>query len=187
MESSTDKRMRIRHAGLTVGNMEPGPSNAITDVTDVCVGHVTVSDGDVNTGITVVMPHEKNAGRAHYFYGSHILGCRSEMTGIQVLEDFGLMSSPVFLTNVMAIGRVYNGGITFGYGRGKGLPTNGGWPPIVAGIDDRYLNDLRRRSISDKHALDAIASASGENSEEGNVGASVGAMAFGFKGGIGTS
>lgn len=187
MESSTEKRVRFRQAGLVVGDHPTGPLNAITDVKNVRVGHVTVMDGDVNTGVTVVMPHEKNAARGHTFYGSHIHGCHSEMTGIQVLEDFGLMSSPIFLTNIMAVGRVYNGGITFGYSRGKGLPTNGGWPPIVSGIDDRFLNDLHQRVITEQHALEAIDKASRENTDEGAVGGGTGATAYGFKSGIGTS
>ncbi len=187
MESSIEKRMRVRQAGLIVGNLSPGPLNAITDVKNIRVGHVTIMDGDANTGVTVVMPHEKNAKRAHYFYGSHIHSSHSEMTGIQVMEDFGLSSSPIYLTNIMAVGRVYNGGITFGYTRGKGLPTNGGWPPIVSGIDDRFLNDLHLRVITEQHALEAVDEASSENTDEGTVGGGTGATAFGFKGGIGTS
>jgi D-aminopeptidase len=179
--------MRCRDAGIIVGSLPPGPKNAVTDVKNVRVGHSTLMEGDVNTGVTVVLPHEKDAENAHYFWGRYIHDSDIELTGIQVLEDFGAMSSPIFLTNLMAVGRVYNGGITFGYSRDKGLPTDGGWPPIVAGIDDRYLNNMRKRVITEKHALDAVANASGDNVEEGVVGAGTGAVAFGFKGGIGTS
>jgi len=179
--------MDAREAGLILGGLPPGPLNGITDVKGVRVGHATLSRGDVQTGVTVVLPHEADAERALWFYGCHIFDGHGEATGIQVLEDFGMMSAPVFLTNVMAVGRVYNGGITFGYGRDKGLPTDGGWPPIVMSIDDRYLNNLRARAVKEQHALEAVKKATSGVVDSGSVGAGTGAVAFGFKGGIGTS
>jgi D-aminopeptidase len=182
-----EKRRNAREAGLVFGRLPPGPLNAITDVKDVRVGHATLSRGNVQTGVTVVLPHEADAERALWFYGCHIFNGHGEATGIQVLEDFGMMSAPVFLTNATAVGRVYNGGITFGYGRDKGLPTDGGWPPIIMSIDDRYLNDLRERAVTEQHALEAVEKATGGVVDSGSVGAGTGAVAFGFKGGIGTS
>ena len=187
MPPMEETRMDAREAGLILGRLPTGPLNAITDVKDVRVGHVTLSRGDVQTGVTVVLPHEEEAEKALFYYGCHVLNGHGEATGIQVLEDFGMMSAPVFLTNVMAVGRVYNGGITFGYGRDKGLPTDGGWPPIVMSIDDRYLNDLRARAVTEQHALEAVGKAMGGVVDSGSVGAGTGAVAFGFKGGIGTS
>ena len=187
MNSERMERMTARQAEIAIGELPPGPQNAITDVKDVRVGHRTLINGNTNTGVTVILPHQKDADRTLYFWGKHVINCRNPFTGIQVLEDFGQMSAPVFLTNMTAVGRVYNGGITFGYSRAKGLPTDGGWPPIVMGIDDRVLNDLRTPSITDRHALEAIANVSTGIVEQGSVGAGTGAVAFGFKGGIGTS
>ncbi len=39
---------------------KPGQRNLITDVTGIKVGHVTKKDGDINTGVTAVLPHDGN-------------------------------------------------------------------------------------------------------------------------------
>lgn len=62
--------MRLRDLGLSVGDLPPGPNNAITDVTGVRVGHTTLIDGDgplvlgrgpVRTGVTVILPGTRSA------------------------------------------------------------------------------------------------------------------------------
>ena len=40
--------------------MGAGARNLITDVPGVKVGHVTLREGDVNTGVTAVLPHGGN-------------------------------------------------------------------------------------------------------------------------------
>ena len=187
MIGETESRKRLRDTGLSLGSFPTGPQNAITDVRGVRVGHTTIDDDGGHTGVTVILPCGTDESNAHYFYGSTIFRGRLEVTGIQVLEDFNLMSAPIFLTNLSAVGRVYNAGITYGYERDTGLPTAAGWPPIVVGIDDRILNDIRKRRLTEAHALEAIKQASSTNPAEGSVGAGAGAVAFGFKGGIGSS
>ena len=172
---------------IVIGHFPAGRLNAITDVASVRIGHVTVRDGNVNTGITVVVPYGEEAENALYFWGKHTVNGRGEMTGVQVLEDFGLLASPIFLTNLTSAGRIYNGALTYAFTRGRGLPTSGGWPPLVMGFDDRALNDLRRRVVTEDHALEAVEKAQSGPVEEGTVGAGTGAVAFGFKGGIGTA
>ena len=172
---------------IGLGDYPTGALNAITDVAGVHVGHVTVRDGDVNTGVTVVVPYAEEAENALYFWGKYLVNSQGEMTGIQVLEDFGLLASPIFMVNLMSVGRIYNGALTYAFTRGKGLPTSGGWPPLVMGFDDRALNDLRRRVLTEAHALEALEKARSGPVEQGSVGAGTGATAFGFKGGIGTA
>ena len=65
LDASTDaidqSRVRARVLGLKIGQLEPGPLNAITDVPGVKVGHVTILRGEgplqpgkgpVRTGVT---------------------------------------------------------------------------------------------------------------------------------------
>src|SRR5207302_1264268 len=59
--------------------------------------------------------------------------------------------------------------------------------PLVAETNDGTLNDIRARAVGRDEVFHAIASASGGPVEEGSVGAGTGTVAFGFKGGIGTS
>src|SRR3989442_11234298 len=59
--------------------------------------------------------------------------------------------------------------------------------PLVGETNDGYLNDIRGRHVSRDDVLNAIKNAKGGSVEEGAVGAGTGTVAFGFKGGIGTS
>jgi D-aminopeptidase len=58
---------------------------------------------------------------------------------------------------------------------------------VVGETNDGYLNDIRARRIRAEHVRAALESASTGNVEEGAVGAGAGTVAFGWKGGIGTS
>ena len=52
---------RARDLGLTIGRFPPGPLNAITDVGQVAVGHVTLNEGArTRTGATAILPHPGN-------------------------------------------------------------------------------------------------------------------------------
>jgi D-aminopeptidase len=55
------ERPRLRDMDITVGELPTGEFNAITDVSNVKVGHVTLVEGDaVRTSVTVVLPHGGN-------------------------------------------------------------------------------------------------------------------------------
>ena len=43
------------------GIMEHGKRNLITDVAGVTVGHFTLSDGVVQTGVRAILPHQSDA------------------------------------------------------------------------------------------------------------------------------
>lgn len=77
--------MRARDLGVVVGSHPPGPHNAITDVSGVRVGHVTLhADGPpaVHTGVTVVVPHAGIWGEP-VFAGAHRLNGSGELTGLE--------------------------------------------------------------------------------------------------------
>src|SRR5437667_1280670 len=59
--------------------------------------------------------------------------------------------------------------------------------PLVGETNDGYLNDIRGRHVGRDEVFAAIKNARGGLIEEGAVGAGTGTVAFGFKGGIGTS
>ena len=40
------------------GIQQKGKRNLITDVAGITVGHCTLADGDVQTGVTVLLPHQ---------------------------------------------------------------------------------------------------------------------------------
>ena len=59
--------------------------------------------------------------------------------------------------------------------------------PLVAETNDGYLNDIRGRHITRKDVANSIITAKTGAVAEGTVGAGTGTVAFGWKGGIGTS
>jgi D-aminopeptidase len=64
-------RQRLRDLGITIGQFEPGPWTAITDVAGVRVGHFTLIRDEptvVRTGVTAVMPRsEESIWAANFF------------------------------------------------------------------------------------------------------------------------
>jgi D-aminopeptidase len=180
-------RPRIREAGVVVGNLSPGPLNAITDVAGVRVGHMTVTRGEnVRTGVTVVLPHAGNLFRekvpAAIFVGNGF----GKLVGSTQVDELGEIESPIFLTSTLNVARVADAAIDYMLA----LPGNEEVRSInivVGETNDGRLNDIRGRHVNREHVLGAIASASSGPVQEGSVGAGTGTVAFDFKGGIGTS
>lgn len=58
------QQKRMRDYGICIGRLETGRRNSITDVPGVLVGHFTISDKDINTGVTSILPHTGNCQTA---------------------------------------------------------------------------------------------------------------------------
>ena len=159
--------------------------NSITDVSGVEVAHLTVAEGDVQTGVTVVMPCPPSVRHRKFSFGAYVAGGGLSWTGVEVAEDFGSFASPIVLCNATSVGAAYDALITRGHKRDPELPVDDGWPPIVVGIDDGYLNDLRRRRVKHDDVLAACEVARGEPPACGSVGVGRGLVALGCKGGVG--
>lgn len=187
--------MRLRDLGLTIGTLPPGPSNAITDVAGVRVGHTTLVEGDgplrrghgpVRTGVTMVLPHDGNVWTEPVYAGFHRLNGNGEMTGVHWVEEAGLLLSPIGLTNTHSVGVVHDALVALEV---EELPegTEAWALPVVAETWDGVLNDIDGFHVRAEHARSAYLSATGGPVEEGNVGGGTGMICHGFKGGIGTA
>lgn len=159
--------------------------NAITDVPGVRVGQLTVADGEIQTGVTVVLPYGPSVRHRKLFLGAFGGGRGGSFSGIEVTEDFGTFSSPIVLCNATTVGAAYDALITLGFRRDPELPTDDAWPPVVIGIDDGYLNDLRQRRVGHDDVIKAIEGASEAAAPCGSVGIGRGLVALGAKGGVG--
>ena len=88
---------------------KPGAWNAITDVKGIEVGYRTLIAGAgakaVRTGVTAVWPRGKNPDMPA-FGGWFALNGNGEMTGTTWLEEGGLLSGPVLITNTHSVGTV---------------------------------------------------------------------------------
>ena len=98
-------------------------------------------------------------------------------------DDFCYLNSPVVITNSFNVGKAYNAVLSYGFA----LKRSEIWPPLVIGIDDSYLNDMRKSYLDETDILETFFKASEDTVQEGSVGAGVGLRAFGWKGGIGTA
>ncbi|HZU20046.1 MAG TPA: P1 family peptidase [Gaiellaceae bacterium] len=173
--------MRSRDLGIVLGELEPGPLDAITDVAGTLVGHTTLVEGDaVRTGVTVVLPNEDGSP---VFAAPHRLNGNGELTGLKWVRESGLLTTPVAITNTFSVGVVRDALVRYQHARGRG-----DWHlPVVGETYDGRLNDIEGMHVRAEHVFAAIDGARGGPVEEGGVGGGTGMIAHGFKGGIGTA
>jgi D-aminopeptidase len=175
----------------------PGPLNAITDVSGVEVGQVTLISGEgklqigkgpVRTGVTAILPRGKDSMSNPAFAGWFSLNGNGEMTGTTWVEESGFLEGPVMITNTHSIGVVRDAVIQWRVNHGRPDPTGYWWSlPVVAETWDGWLNDINGFHVKPEHAFQAIDTAKSGPVAEGNVGGGTGMVCNGFKGGIGTS
>ncbi|HNV24629.1 MAG TPA: P1 family peptidase [Nitrospira sp.] len=195
-EATEQPHVRARALGLRLGQLEPGPLNAITDVPGVKVGQVTVMRGDgalqpgqgpVRTGVTVVVPRE-DVWHNKVPAGAFVLNGTGEMTGLAWVAESGFLEYPIALTNTLNVPRVANGVISWMLRRYPGIGiTDDTLTPVVAECDDGRLNDIQGRHVSEADVMQALDEATSGPVAEGTVGAGTGMISYGFKGGIGTA
>ena len=185
--SQETKRPRAREAGVIVGILPTGALNAITDVTGVSVGHTTLIRGDnVRTGVTAILPHNGNLFREKVPGAVFIGNAFGKLAGSTQVNELGEIETPIALTSTLNVPRVADAVIDYMLA----LPGNEDVQsinPLVGETNDGYLNDIRGRHVGREEVFAAIKSARGGPVDEGVVGAGTGTVAFGFKGGIGTS
>ncbi len=180
-------RPRARDAGIVVGVLPPGPLNAITDVGGVRVGQVTVTAGDsVNTGITAILPHPGNIFREKVPAAVSVGNGFGKLTGIAQVRELGEIETPIVLTCTLCVPRAADAVLTYVLGQ-PGNERVQSVNVVVGETNDGSLNDIRSRPITEAQVLEALRSAREGPVEEGSVGAGRGTVAFGWKGGIGTS
>jgi D-aminopeptidase len=180
-------RARLRDLGITVGLLPPGPLNAITDVAGVRVGHTTIvadTPNVVRTGVTAIWPRGPEIWRDHLFAGFHSFNGCGEMTGTIWLEEQGLLSAPVCITNTHAVGVVRDAICAYAVRAGAEQPFH---LPVVAETYDGWLSDADSFPVKQEHAFAALDAAADGTVAEGNVGGGTGMICHEFKGGIGTA
>lgn len=182
-----EARPRAREAGVVIGTMTPGPHNAITDVAGVAVGHATLREGTrFNTGVTVVLPHPGNVFHQRVPAAIEVGNGFGKLAGITQVQELGELETPIFLTGTLSVWKVADAAVDWLL-RQPGMESVRSINPVVGETNDGYLSDIRARPITPAMVEQALAAAAGGEVEEGAVGAGAGTVAFGWKGGIGTS
>lgn len=182
-----NERPRARDIGLKIGVLPTGSLNAITDVAGVQVGQTTIIRADdIRTGVTAILPHSGNLFREKVPGAVFIGNAFGKLAGSTQVNELGEIETPIVLTSTLSVPRTADAVLDYVLG----LPGNEDVQsvnPLVGETNDGYLNDIRGRHITRDDVLNAIRNAKGGAVEEGAVGAGTGTVAFGFKGGIGTS
>jgi len=181
------ERPRARELGITPGSMEPGPLNAITDVEGVRVGHVTLVQGEnVRTGVTAILPHGGNVFQQKVAGAVFIGNAFGKLAGSTQVEELGTIETPIVLTNTLSVGAGIEGVARWTLDQ-PGNEQVRSVNAVVGETNDGGLNDIRGMHVRPQHVVEAIAKASTGPVLEGSIGAGTGTVAFGWKGGIGTS
>jgi D-aminopeptidase len=185
--ANMQNRPRARELGVVVGILPTGTLNAITDVDGVLIGHTTIVRGDnIRTGVTAILPHGGNLFREKVPGAVFVGNGFGKLAGSTQVNELGEIETPILLTSTLSVPRVAD----FLLDYMLSLPGNEDVQsinPLVAETNDGFLNDIRGRHISRDDVIAAIKGAKSGAVAEGCVGAGTGTIAFGFKGGIGTS
>lgn len=172
---------------LRIGRLPHGKRNLITDVPGVRVGHTTVDEGDLHTGVTVVLPAPGNPFLHKLTAASAVFNGYGKTQGLVQLDELGTLETPIALTGTLNVGKVHDAVVSYMIG----LCASDGFRltsvnPVVCECNDSGLSDIARRPVGEKEVFAAIESASADF-EEGAVGAGRGTVCYGLKGGIGSS
>jgi D-aminopeptidase len=185
--TASAQRARARDLGVKPGVFPPGRNNAITDVAGVRVGHATVVRGDsIRTGVTAILPHEGNAFLERVPAALHVGNGFGKLLGATQLAELGELESPILLTCTLCVWNAADALVGWMLEQ-PGMENVRSINPLVAETNDGSLNAIRSRPITPQDVRAALSAATTGPVAEGSVGAGTGTIAFGWKGGIGTS
>jgi len=185
--ASAGEQPRARDLGIAPGILPPGALNAITDVAGVKVGQVTYREETrFNTGVTVIIPAAGNLRQDKIPAAIYVANGYGKLAGLSQVQELGEIETPVALTNTLNVAEGVAALVEWTLAQ-PGNEDVGSVNAVVGETNDGFLNDIRARVLTEAHFTRAIDSATGGPVEEGAVGAGAGTVAFGFKGGIGTS
>lgn len=164
-----------------------GERDLITDVPGVRVGHATLKEGDVHTGVTAVLPHGGNCFQDKVMAGVSVINGFGKSVGLIQIQELGTIETPILLTNTLSVGTACEELTRYML---EGNPdigvTTGTVNCVVTECNDGRLNDIRGLHVRPEHVRQALESAS-EDFEEGAVGGGTGMVCLGLKGGIGSA
>jgi len=183
----SNQRRRSRELGIKPGILAPGTGNAITDVHGVCIGQVTlIEEADIRTGATAILSHAGNLYEDRVPAGIAVANGFGKLMGSTQVVELGEIETPIVLTNTLSVPQAADAILDWTLSR-PGAEKIRSINPFVGETNDGRLNAIEKRVLTSEQVLGAIESASSDPPAEGNVGAGTGTVAFGWKGGIGTS
>ena len=176
-----------KNRGIRVGKLPCGPLDKISDVPGVTVGHCTLSDGEVQTGVTALLPHPGDIFHDKVMAASHVINGFGKTTGLVQIEELGTLETPILFTNTLSVGTVETALVKYMLDRNPDIcETTGSVNPVVCECHDCGLNDIRGLHVTEENVWAALADCRADFAE-GAVGAGRGMRCHGLKGGIGSA
>lgn len=169
------------------GIMEKGEKNLITDVPGVLVGHCTLSCGDIQTGVTAILPHSGDIFHEKCPAACHVINGFGKSTGLMQIAELGCIETPLVLTNTLSVGTAFTALVKYMMERNEGIGgAEGTVNPVILECNDGHLNDIRGLNVKEEHVFAALSAVS-DKFELGAVGAGRGMTCYGLKGGMGSA
>ncbi len=176
-----------KNRGIRVGKLSCGPLDKISDVPGVTVGHCTLADGEVQTGVTALLPHPGDIFHDKVMAASHVINGFGKTTGLVQIEELGTLETPILFTNTLSVGTVETALVKYMLDRNPDIcETTGSVNPVVCECNDSGLNDIRGLHVTEENVWAALADCRADFAE-GAVGAGRGMRCHGLKGGIGSA
>ncbi|MEM5456830.1 P1 family peptidase [Paraburkholderia phytofirmans] len=170
-----------------IGGLPSGPLGTIADVQSVTVGHYTLDQGAVQTGVTVIRPHDGDSFLDKVPAASSVINGFGKSIGLVQVDELGTLETPIALTNTFGVAAVAQAQIRAAIRANPQIGRE--WStvnPLVFECNDGYLNDIQALAVTAQHFDDAYAAASADV-VSGSVGAGRGMSCFDLKGGIGNA
>ena len=173
--------------GLRFRTMKTGKNNLITDVAGITVGHKTLNNDPIHTGVTVLIPHGGDLYHDKCPAAVHVINGYGKSAGLVQVGELCTIETPLFFTNTLSVGTVLSASVRYMLEKNPDIGRDAGSVnSIVFECNDGTLNDLRSLAVQEEDAFDALNAAS-VDFQEGSVGAGTGMCCYGLKGGIGSS
>ena len=179
--------IRARERGIIIGSLPPGPLNRISDVPGVKVGHCTLAEGDIQTGVTVILPPPENPFIEKLPAAAYVQNGFGKTLGLIQIDELGTLETPIALCGTLNVGRVHDALVSYMVRLcardGIHLTSVN---PVVGECNDGFLSDIQARPCGEAELLAAIAGAEADF-PLGSVGAGRGTSCHSLKGGIGSA
>ena len=138
--------------GIRVGKLPCGPLDKISDVPGVTVGHCTLADGEVQTGVTALLPHQGDIFHDKVMAASHVINGFGKTTGLVQIDELGTLETPILFTNTLSVGTVETALVKYMLDKNPDIcETTGSVNPVVCECNDSGLNDIRGLHVTEEN------------------------------------
>ena len=143
--------------GIRVGKLPCGPLDKISDVPGVTVGHCTLADGEVQTGVTALLPHQGDIFHDKVMAASHVINGFGKTTGLVQIDELGTLETPILFTNTLSVGTVETALVKYMLDKNPDIcETTGSVNPVVCECNDSGLNDIRGLHVTEENVETAL-------------------------------